>query len=50
MLADRRWIRVLSVNNVITQQVLMHKLHVLLAILKMLVREKLSLTLPMGLV
>jgi hypothetical protein len=36
-------------QNVITRQVPAHKLHSLLANLKRLVREKLSLTLPVGL-
>jgi hypothetical protein len=38
-----------GLQDVITQQVPTHKLHALLANLKRLVREKLSLTLPMGL-
>jgi hypothetical protein len=38
-----------GLHDVITRQVPAHKLHALLANLKRLVREKLSLTLPMGL-
>jgi hypothetical protein len=38
-----------GLHGVITQQVPAHKLHVLLENLKRLVREKLGLTLPMGL-
>jgi hypothetical protein len=38
-----------GLQDVITQQVPTHKLHALLANLKRLVREKLSLTLPVGL-
>jgi hypothetical protein len=38
-----------GLHGVITRQVLAHKLHALLANLKRLVREKLSLTLPVGL-
>jgi hypothetical protein len=38
-----------GLQDVITRQVPTHKLHALLANLKRLVREKLSLTLPMGL-
>jgi hypothetical protein len=37
-----------GLQDVITRQVLVHKLHALLANLKRLVREKLSLTLPLG--
>jgi hypothetical protein len=39
-----------EVHDVITRQVPAHKLHALLDNLKRLVREKLSLTLPVGLV
>ena len=39
-----------ELHDVIARQVPVHKLHALLANLKRLVREKLSLTLPMGLV
>jgi hypothetical protein len=39
-----------ELHDVIAQQVPVHKLHALLDILKRLVREKLSLTLPVGLV
>jgi hypothetical protein len=39
-----------ELHDVIARQVPVHKLHALLAILNRLVREKLSLTLPMGLV
>jgi hypothetical protein len=39
-----------ELHDVIARQVPTHKLHALLAILKILVREKLSLTLPVGLV
>jgi hypothetical protein len=39
-----------ELHDVITRQVLVHKLHALLASLKRLVQEKLCLTLPMGLV
>jgi hypothetical protein len=39
-----------ELHDVIARQVLAHKLHALLSILKRLVREKLSLTLPVGLV
>jgi hypothetical protein len=38
-----------GLNGVITQRVPTHKLHAILANLKRLVREKLSLTVPMGL-
>jgi hypothetical protein len=38
-----------GLQDVITRQVPAHKLHALLANLKRLVREKLSLTLPVGL-
>jgi hypothetical protein len=38
-----------GLQNVITRNVPTHKLHALLANLKRLVREKLSLTLPVGL-
>jgi hypothetical protein len=38
-----------ELHDVITRQVLAHKLHALLANLKRLVREKLSLTLHVGL-
>jgi hypothetical protein len=38
-----------GLQDVITRQVPAHKLHALLANLKRLVREKLSLTLPLGL-
>jgi hypothetical protein len=38
-----------GLQDVITRQVPAHKLHALLANLKWLVREKLSLTLPVGL-
>jgi hypothetical protein len=38
-----------GLHDVITRQVPAHKLHALLAYLKRLVREKLSLTLPVGL-
>jgi hypothetical protein len=38
-----------GLQDVITRQVPVHKLHALLANLKRLVREKLSLTLPVGL-
>jgi hypothetical protein len=38
-----------ELHDVITRQVLAHKLHALLANLKRLVQEKLSLTLPVGL-
>jgi hypothetical protein len=39
-----------ELHDVIARQVPVHKLHALVANLKRLVREKLSLTLPMGLV
>jgi hypothetical protein len=39
-----------ELHDVIAQQVPVHKLHALVANLKRLVQEKLSLTLPMGLV
>jgi hypothetical protein len=39
-----------ELHDVIARQVLVHKLHALLAVLKRLVREKLSLTLPVVLV
>jgi hypothetical protein len=39
-----------ELHDVITRQVLAHKLHALHAKLKRLVQEKLSLTLPVGLV
>jgi hypothetical protein len=39
-----------ELHDIITRQLLVHKLHALLANLKRLVREKLSLTLPVGLV
>jgi hypothetical protein len=38
-----------GLNGVITQRVPTHKLHAILANLKRLVREKLSLTVPVGL-
>jgi hypothetical protein len=39
-----------ELHDVIARQVPVHKLHALLAVLKRLVREKLSLTLPVVLV